>query len=72
VRSSGNAGGPLVHVVAAKAVCLLQALQPEFKEYQRRIVANAAKLSATLVMMASARVGSTDNHLMLRTSSHAV
>ena len=62
----GTQGGPLVHVVAAKAVCLLQALQPEFKEYQRRIVANAAKLSATLVDDGLRLVsGGTDNHLML-------
>jgi glycine hydroxymethyltransferase len=62
----GVQGGPLVHVVAAKAVCFLEALQPEFVEYQKRVLANARALAATL-MEAGFRVvsGGTDTHLML-------
>jgi glycine hydroxymethyltransferase len=62
----GTQGGPLVHVIAAKAVCLLEALQPEFREYQKRVVANARALAQSL-MDAGFRVvsGGTDTHLML-------
>ncbi len=62
----GVQGGPLVHVVAAKAVCFLEAMQPEFVEYQKRVVANARALAQSL-MDAGFRVvsGGTDTHLML-------
>ncbi len=62
----GIQGGPLVHIVAAKAVCFLQAMQPEFVEYQKRVLANAAAL-ATGMAEAGFRVvsGGTDTHLML-------
>jgi glycine hydroxymethyltransferase len=62
----GHQGGPLVHVVAAKAVCFLEALQPEFAEYQRRVVANAAALAGGM-MEAGFKVvsGGTDTHLLL-------
>ena len=62
----GMQGGPLVHIIAAKAVCFREALQPEFKTYARQIVANARTLAETLlaggIKLAS---GGTDNHLML-------
>jgi glycine hydroxymethyltransferase len=62
----GTQGGPLVHVIAAKAVCLLEALQPSFKDYQRRILANAQVLAETLSREGFRLVsGGTDNHLML-------
>jgi glycine hydroxymethyltransferase len=62
----GIQGGPLVHVLAAKAVCFLEALQPEFKEYQKRVVANAQALAQGM-LDAGFRVvaGGTDTHLML-------
>lgn len=62
----GLQGGPLVHVIAAKAVAFGEALRPEFKDYARRIVANAKALAAA-VEEAGLRVvsGGTDNHLML-------
>ena len=62
----GTQGGPLVHIVAAKAVCFLQATQPDFVEYQKRVLANAAALAAGLAQ-AGFRVvsGGTDTHLML-------
>ena len=61
----GTQGGPLEHVIAAKAVALGEALRPEFKEYQQRIVANAKALAAALVREGLALVsGGTDNHLM--------
>ena len=61
----GTQGGPLEHVIAAKAVALGEALRPEFAEYQRRIVANAKALAAALVREGLALVsGVTDNHLM--------
>ena len=61
----GTQGGPLEHVIAAKAVALGEALRPEFAEYQRRIVANAKALAAALVRVGLALVsGGTDNHLM--------
>src|SRR3954447_1063830 len=62
----GMQGGPLVHVIAAKAVCFLEASQPEFVEYQKNVVANARALAQTLVD-AGFRVvsGGTDTHLLL-------
>jgi glycine hydroxymethyltransferase len=62
----GVQGGPLMHVIAAKAVCLKEALTPEFKAYQQQIVKNAARL-ATGLSKAGFRLvsGGTDNHLML-------
>jgi glycine hydroxymethyltransferase len=62
----GIQGGPLVHVIAAKAVCFMEAMQPEFVEYQRQVVANAQALAGSL-MDAGFRVvsGGTDTHLML-------
>ena len=62
----GTQGGPLVHVVAAKAVCFLEAMQPEFVTYQKRVVANAKTLATTL-MEAGFRVvsGGTDTHVVL-------
>jgi glycine hydroxymethyltransferase len=62
----GNQGGPLMHVIAAKAVALKEALTPEFKEYQRQIVKNAKALAAALVKKGFKLIsGGTDNHLML-------
>jgi glycine hydroxymethyltransferase len=62
----GTQGGPLVHVMAAKAVCFLEAMQPEFTEYQKAVVANARALAESLVA-AGFRVvsGGTDTHLLL-------
>jgi glycine hydroxymethyltransferase len=62
----GTQGGPLMHVIAAKAVALLEALQPEFKEYQRQVVANARAMAAALIERGYHVVsGGTDNHLFL-------
>jgi glycine hydroxymethyltransferase len=62
----GIQGGPLEHVIAAKAVAFHEALQPEFKEYQRRIVENAQALAEGLKRAGLRLVsGGTDNHLML-------
>src|SRR4030095_1955124 len=62
----GLQGGPLMHVIAAKAVAFKEALEPSFKDYQRQIVANAAALAATLTGEGWRLVsGGTDNHLML-------
>lgn len=62
----GIQGGPLMHVIAAKAVCLKEALQPEFKEYQQGVVANAKALSEGLIKRGISIVsGGTDTHLML-------
>ncbi|MBE6782195.1 MAG: serine hydroxymethyltransferase [Ruminococcaceae bacterium] len=62
----GNQGGPLMHVIAAKAVCFGEALKPEFKEYQQNIVANAKALADGLTKRGVKLVsGGTDNHLML-------
>ena len=62
----GVQGGPLMHVIAAKAVCFREALGAEFKTYQQRIVANAARLAAGLSAAGFRLVsGGTDNHLML-------
>lgn len=62
----GIQGGPLMHVIAAKAVCLKEALSPEFKQYARNIVANAQALAEGLLAEGFRLVsGGTDNHLML-------
>ena len=62
----GNQGGPLMHIIAAKAVCFGEALKPEFKEYQKNIVRNAAALAEGLKKRGINCVsGGTDNHLML-------
>ena len=62
----GVQGGPLMHVVAAKAVAFKEALQPEFKAYQQQILANARALAASLAGEGWRLVsGGTDNHLML-------
>ncbi len=62
----GEQGGPLVHVIAAKAVCLKEAMAPEFKAYAEQIVANAKKLAATLAGRGFRIVsGGTDTHLLL-------
>jgi glycine hydroxymethyltransferase len=62
----GTQGGPLMHVIAAKAVSFKEALTPEFKEYQQQIVKNAAKLAEGLIKRGFRLVsGGTDNHLML-------
>jgi glycine hydroxymethyltransferase len=62
----GMQGGPLVHIMAAKAVCFLEASQPSFKDYARQVVANAKMLAETLAS-AGFRIisGGTDTHLML-------
>ena len=62
----GIQGGPLMHVIAAKAVCFGEALKPEFKEYQKQIVKNAKVLSEELIKLGFNLVsGGTDNHLIL-------
>jgi glycine hydroxymethyltransferase len=62
----GMQGGPLVHVIAAKAVCFREALQPEFRDYNRQIVANAKVLAETLGREGFRIIsGGTDTHLML-------
>ncbi|MFP5277330.1 MAG: serine hydroxymethyltransferase [Acidobacteriota bacterium] len=62
----GQQGGPLVHIVAAKAVAFAEALRPEFREYSRQIVANAKALAEALQAAGYRLVsGGTDNHLML-------
>ena len=62
----GTQGGPLMHVIAAKAVCLGEALKPAFKEYQQRVIDNAQALAKALVSKGYALIsGGTDNHLML-------
>ena len=62
----GNQGGPLVHVIAAKAVAFQEALQPAFKTYQQNIVKNASKLAAALTEEGLRIVtGGTDNHMFL-------
>ena len=62
----GTQGGPLMHVIAAKAVAFLEALQPEFKQYQRQILDNARAMSARLIKRGYQIVsGGTDNHLFL-------
>jgi glycine hydroxymethyltransferase len=62
----GTQGGPLMHVIAAKAVCFGEALKPEFKEYGKQIVKNAKVLADSLLEKGFDLVsGGTDNHLML-------
>mgnify|MGYP001217587436 CR=1 FL=1 len=62
----GVQGGPLMHIIAAKAVCFKEALEPAFAAYQRQIVANARRLAASLGSHGFRLVsGGTDNHLML-------
>jgi glycine hydroxymethyltransferase len=62
----GMQGGPLVHIIAAKAVSFLEAMQPEFKDYARQIVANATVLAETLAAEGFRLIsGGTDTHLML-------
>ena len=62
----GTQGGPLEHVIAAKAICLKEAMQPEFKTYAQNVVKNAKALSKTLLEEGFDLVtGGTDNHLML-------
>ena len=62
----GNQGGPLMHVIAAKAVAFLEALQPEFAEYQGRVLANARAMAAVFIERGYKVVsGGTDDHLFL-------
>ena len=62
----GTQGGPLMHVIAAKAVCFGEALQPEFKAYQHQVITNARALAGALQNCGFDLVsGGTDNHLML-------
>ncbi|HFQ91367.1 MAG TPA: serine hydroxymethyltransferase [Chromatiales bacterium] len=62
----GTQGGPLMHVIAAKAVAFKEALQPEFKDYQRQVVANARAMAACMMERGYDIVsGGTDNHLFL-------
>jgi glycine hydroxymethyltransferase len=62
----GMQGGPLVHIMAAKAVCFLEAMQPEFKNYARQVVTNAKVLAETLAAEGFRIIsGGTDTHVML-------
>jgi glycine hydroxymethyltransferase len=62
----GIQGGPLMHIIAAKAVCLKEAADPSFVEYQKQVVANARRLASVLLASGFRLVsGGTDNHLML-------
>ena len=62
----GVQGGPLMHVIAAKAICFHEALQPSFKQYAAQVVANAKSLAARLSMLGYRIVsGGTDNHVLL-------
>ena len=62
----GIQGGPLMHVIAAKAVCFYEALKPEFKEYQKQIIKNASVLASELLKLGFNLVSNgTDNHLIL-------
>ena len=62
----GTQGGPLMHVIAAKAVAFKEALQPDFKEYQQQVVTNARMMAETLIKRGYKIVsGGTDNHLFL-------
>lgn len=62
----GIQGGPLMHVIAAKAVCFFEAMQPEFKEYQKQVVKNCKVMSNTLAACGFRIVsGGTDNHLTM-------
>jgi glycine hydroxymethyltransferase len=62
----GTQGGPLVHTIAAKAVCLQEAMEPSFKEYQKQVVLNAKSMAAAIAKRGFRIVtGGTDNHLFL-------
>jgi glycine hydroxymethyltransferase len=62
----GTQGGPLMHVIAAKAVCFKEAMEPEFKDYQKQILANATALAEEMSKRGFTLVsGGTDNHLLL-------
>ena len=62
----GNQGGPLMHIIAAKAVCFKEALSDDFKKYQQRVVDNAQALANGLIKRGIKLVsGGTDNHLVL-------
>ena len=62
----GSQGGPLMHVIAAKAVCLSEAIKPEFKDYQAQIVTNAKAMAEAMLQKGYFLTsGGTDNHLML-------
>jgi glycine hydroxymethyltransferase len=62
----GVQGGPLVHIIAAKAVCFKEASEPSFAKYQKQVVANASRLAAVIASHGFRLVsGGTDNHLML-------
>ncbi|MBN1237127.1 MAG: serine hydroxymethyltransferase, partial [Gammaproteobacteria bacterium] len=62
----GTQGGPLMHVIAAKAVALLEALRPEFAEYQSAVLANARSLGERLAALGcDVATGGTDNHMLL-------
>jgi glycine hydroxymethyltransferase len=66
INFPGNQGGPFMHIIAAKAVCFQEALQPAFKTYAAQVVANAAALAARLMARGHRLVsGGTDNHLLL-------
>lgn len=69
----GIQGGPLMHVIAAKAVCFSEAMTPEFIEYQKNVVKNAKTLADTLIKEGFKLVtGGTDNHLILVDVKHSV
>jgi len=62
----GTQGGPLMHIIAAKAVCFKEAMDPEFKEYQEQVIKNAKALAEALTEKGFELVsGGTDNHLVL-------
>ncbi|HXY01591.1 MAG TPA: serine hydroxymethyltransferase [Candidatus Limnocylindrales bacterium] len=62
----GTQGGPLVHIISAKAVCLKEAMEPSFKEYQKQVAANAKAMAAAVAEQGFRLVaGGTDNHLFL-------
>lgn len=62
----GIQGGPLMHIIAAKGICFKEAMQPEFKEYQKKVVENSSVLAKALIERGFNLVsGGTDNHLML-------
>jgi glycine hydroxymethyltransferase len=62
----GTQGGPLMHIIAGKAVCLKEAMQPEFREYQKQVIANTRALAEGLSKRGFRIVtGGTDNHLFL-------
>lgn len=62
----GNQGGPLVHAIAAKAICFKEAMMPEYKEYQKQVVVNAKAMAEVLISRGYDVVsGGTENHLFL-------